>query len=77
MEVEKKLQNRFKIGTVEYKVNPSKTGKGYDIFKNQGGRWKIQFTGMTLTEVIQYQTNDFGEHLNRLNFLSILSRKKK
>ena len=75
--MEVKLNNRFKIGEVQYKVSPSTNKKGYDMFKNRAGRWIKVYENLTFEEVVKYQTNDIGEHLNRLNFLSILSNKKK
>ena len=69
--MEVKLNNRFKIDEVQYKVSLSENKKGYDMFKNRAGRWIKVYENLTLEEVVRYQTNDIGEHLNRLNFLSI------
>ena len=75
--MEVKLNNRFRIGQVQYKVSQSQNKKGFDVFKNRAGRWIKEYENLTLEEVVKYQTNDIGEHLNRLNFLTILSNKKK
>lgn len=59
-----------------FKVQPNPKG-GFDIYhKDENGEFKLAKERVTnMKEVMKYQEEEIGRHLNRLNFLSILRKK--
>jgi hypothetical protein len=58
-----------------FKVQPN--GNGFDIYQRQlNGRFKLVKSNLTdMKEVMNFQEEEIGRHLNRLNFLSMFKRK--
>ena len=58
-----------------FKVEPN--GKGFDIYlKDENGKFQLVKSKVTnMKEVMKYQEEEIGQHLNRLNFLSIIRKK--
>lgn len=58
-----------------FKVEPN--GKGFDIYlKDEDGKFQLVKSKVTnMKEVMKYQEEEIGRHMNRLNFLSIIKKK--
>lgn len=58
-----------------FKVEPN--GKGFDIYlKDENGKFQLVKSKVTnMKEVMKFQEEEIGRHLNRLNFLSIIRKK--
>ena len=58
-----------------FKVQPN--GNGFDIYQRQeNGKFKMVKSNVTdMKEVMTFQEEEIGRHLNRLNFLSMFRRK--
>lgn len=58
-----------------FKVQPK--GNGFDIYERQdNGKFKLVKSNVTnMKEVMQFQEEEMGRHLNRLNFLSMFKKK--
>lgn len=58
-----------------FKVEPN--GKGFDIYlKDENGKFQLVKSKVTnMKEVMKFQEEEIGQHLNRLNFLSIIRKK--
>ncbi len=59
-----------------FKVQPNDK-KGFDIYlKDEDGQFQLVKSKVTnMKEVMMFQEEEIGRHLNRLNFLSILRKK--
>lgn len=59
-----------------FKVQPNSSG-GFDIYqRGENGKFRLVKSKVTdMKEVMKYQEEEIGRHLNRLNFLSILRKK--
>lgn len=60
-----------------FKVQPN--GKGFDIYqRDENGEFQLVKSEVTnMKEVMKFQEEEIGRHLNRLNFLSMINNKKK
>lgn len=58
-----------------FKVEPN--GKGFDIYqRDENGKFQLVKSKVTnMKEVMKFQEEEIGRHLNRLNFLSIIKKK--
>ena len=65
----------LKSNKQSFKVQPN--GKGFDIYlKDENGEFQLVKSKVTnMKEVMKFQEEEIGRHLNRLNFLSIIKKK--
>lgn len=58
-----------------FKVEPN--GNGFDIYqRDENGKFQLVKSKVTnMKEVMKFQEEEIGRHLNRLNFLSIIKKK--